>query len=263
MFDDQNQKNNQEPEDMLADTSTNESQQQSQVQPAQRPPASQISSPQQKVSPGLGSKLNQPSQDQSTRMGNQAMSQNQELKRMESELLGEDGNNNDSSKIKNILIIALVVIIIVGGGYWVYANYGGKLGLKKETEVIDTSEVNSSNDVQNQTPQDEIAPEINQEIIVEEVESIEPKDSDNDGLTDEQEERLGTDPNDIDTDSDGLIDKIEVNVYKTDPLNPDTDGDGYNDGEEVRNKYDPNDATPGKSLFDYEEENNKVNNDLK
>lgn len=45
---------------------------------------------------------------------------------------------------------------------------------------------------------------------------IPPADTDNDGLTDEQEKSYGTDPND-----------------------PDTDGDGFKDGEEVRNLYNP------------------------
>lgn len=65
-------------------------------------------------------------------------------------------------------------------------------------------------------------------------------DSDNDGLTDEQEINLGTDPQNSDTDGDGLLDKEEIDVYNTNPLNPDTDGDTYNDGEEIRNGYNPN-----------------------
>ena len=60
-----------------------------------------------------------------------------------------------------------------------------------------------------------------------------PKDSDGDGLTDEEEARLGTDPFNKDTDGDGLTDGDEVKVYKTDPLNPDTDFDGLTDGQEV------------------------------
>ncbi len=60
-----------------------------------------------------------------------------------------------------------------------------------------------------------------------------PKDSDGDGLTDEEEAKLGTDPFNKDTDGDGLTDGDEVNVYKTNPLNPDTDFDGLKDGPEV------------------------------
>jgi chromosome segregation ATPase len=42
----------------------------------------------------------------------------------------------------------------------------------------------------------------------------------------------------IDSDGDGLTDE-EEEYYGTDPNNPDTDGDGYSDGEEVKNGYDP------------------------
>lgn len=66
-----------------------------------------------------------------------------------------------------------------------------------------------------------------------------PKDTDGDGLTDEEEEKLGTDKFKADTDGDGLTDGEEVKTYKTDPLNPDTDFDGLTDGEEVK-KYKTN-----------------------
>lgn len=60
-----------------------------------------------------------------------------------------------------------------------------------------------------------------------------PMDSDGDGLSDETEGGLGTDPFDPDTDEDGLTDGEEVKTYRTDPLNPDTDYDGLKDGAEV------------------------------
>lgn len=62
-----------------------------------------------------------------------------------------------------------------------------------------------------------------------------PKDSDADGLTDDEEKVLGTDPLNPDTDDDGLNDYEEVRNYHTDPLNPDTDYDGLKDGAEVNN----------------------------
>lgn len=74
--------------------------------------------------------------------------------------------------------------------------------------------------------------------------NVQPIDSDQDGLSDEEEYLLGTDINSVDTDLDGLFDREEVEVYKTDPLNADTDGDGYSDGDEVKNGYNPN--GPGK-----------------
>lgn len=59
------------------------------------------------------------------------------------------------------------------------------------------------------------------------------QDSDFDRLLDEEEINLGTDPNDPDSDNDGLGDWDEFQVYGTDPLDPDTDGDTMPDGVEV------------------------------
>ena len=57
----------------------------------------------------------------------------------------------------------------------------------------------------------------------------EPKDSDDDGLTDIEEKQIGTNPKLYDSDGDTLSDYQEVNVMYTNPLNPNTDGDRYND----------------------------------
>jgi hypothetical protein len=61
-------------------------------------------------------------------------------------------------------------------------------------------------------------------------------DSDSDGLFDPEEEGHGTDPNDPDTDDDGLLDGVEVQLAVgncPDPLDADSDDDGLLDGEEL------------------------------
>ena len=58
-------------------------------------------------------------------------------------------------------------------------------------------------------------------------------DADNDALTDAEEADLGTDPNNPDTDGDGLVDVDEFNLYGTNGAVFDTDGDGVGDGDEV------------------------------
>ena len=82
-------------------------------------------------------------------------------------------------------------------------------------------------------------------------------DDDNDGdmLTNGYEEKIGTDPNKVDTDGDGLTDYEEVTKYHTDPLKADTDGDGLTDGEEVTKYHtDPLKAdTDGDGLKDGDE----------
>jgi outer membrane protein OmpA-like peptidoglycan-associated protein len=103
------------------------------------------------------------------------------------------------------------------------------------------------------------------------------RDTDGEGLYDEEEEKLGTDPNNPDTDGDGLNDYEEVRVYNTDPKKADTDednltdydelfkhttspikadsdSDGLNDGEEIARKTAPLTAdTDGDALLDGDE----------
>lgn len=73
-------------------------------------------------------------------------------------------------------------------------------------------------------------------------------DTDGDGLSDEEELRIGTDPYRADTDYDGIPDGIEV-ATGTNPLDPDTDGDGLADGFEDKNRdgiVDPGETDPRK-----------------
>lgn len=71
-------------------------------------------------------------------------------------------------------------------------------------------------------------------------------DSDSDGLSNEEEEKYGTDPTDKDTDNDGLEDGYEIKTSKTDSLKKDTDGDGLTDFEEEKLGVDPlNTSTDG------------------
>ena len=66
-------------------------------------------------------------------------------------------------------------------------------------------------------------------------------DKDGDGLTKREEKELGTDPENPDTDADGLKDGEEVRTILTNPLIPDTDGDSLKDGDEVKaHNTDPN-----------------------
>ena len=98
-------------------------------------------------------------------------------------------------------------------------------------------------------------------------------DDDNDGLFNIIEEIYGTDPENPDTDGDGLTDYEEVYITGTDPLKYDTDengindadddsdGDGLSNREEIELGTDPRNAdTDGDGLSDYDELN-KYNTD--
>ncbi|MBK9054167.1 MAG: protein kinase [Chloroflexi bacterium] len=77
-------------------------------------------------------------------------------------------------------------------------------------------------------------------------------DDDGDGLSNNQELTLGTDPNKADTDGDGLSDGQEVNQHGTDPKKLDSDGDTLSDGDEVNvHKTSPTEAdTDGDGVRD-------------
>ncbi len=64
-------------------------------------------------------------------------------------------------------------------------------------------------------------------------------DSDSDGLTDQDEDVSGSDPQVQDTDADGLLDGDEVHLYNTSPIIADTDGDGNSDGAEISGGTNP------------------------
>lgn len=67
-----------------------------------------------------------------------------------------------------------------------------------------------------------------------------PKDSDGDGLTDDDEQKTYfTNPRIADSDGDGLSDGDEVRVYRTNPNKADTDQGGINDGDEAKRGTDP------------------------
>jgi len=60
----------------------------------------------------------------------------------------------------------------------------------------------------------------------------------------------GTDPNNVDSDGDGLIDGDEVNTYGTDPADADTDDGSVNDGTEIENGTDPLDGSDDVPVLD-------------
>lgn len=157
------------------------------------------------------------------------------------------------------IFLAAGVILVVGGvgfgGWWVYDNYFNN-------EKIPTVPVSENNNI---TPTDNtgVVPEANPsaeswvstttsdqglmatssdisaEMNSDKILFGNQVDSDNDGLDNVRETELGTDPNNPDTDGDGLTDYEEVVFWKTNPLKVDTDGDGFGDGKEVKAGYNP------------------------
>jgi len=122
-----------------------------------------------------------------------------------------------NKKLIAIIGIILVIILIFLG---IYVFVPKIKNIKKEIKMLENEK--NANVILSQT-------KMTEQLI----------DTDGDGLSDEEELQLGTDPLNADTDGDGLSDRAEVKVWKTDPLNADTDGDKINDGDEVRKKLNP------------------------
>lgn len=159
-------------------------------------------------------------------------------------------------------IFFIIVLLIIGlGGVSFGAYYFLTAAAEPNENIVENSNIENEN--VNQLPDfvnTNTVPNSNAPIAIPSDVLI---DRDGDGLTDLEEQSLGTDPNNIDTDGDGLSDRDEYHVYKTNPLipdsdndglsdrdelfvwgtdpnNPDTDGDGFLDGAEVEAGYNPN-----------------------
>jgi hypothetical protein len=165
--------------------------------------------------------------------------------------------DNKKEKIKKIIIAGISVlallIIIFGGGWYAYAKFFSKSAVPVDLnnqaannlEEEQKTENNTENAVGEIKEPEAISPrgDNNENIGGGEINQvIQPEDSDLDGLSDEEEIKLGTDINNADSDNDNLFDREEAVVYKTDPLNSDTDGDKYSDGQEVQGGYNPKGA---------------------
>jgi Bacterial TSP3 repeat len=73
-------------------------------------------------------------------------------------------------------------------------------------------------------------------------------DLDGDGINNDEETALGTDPQRVDSDFDGLNDFVEIRRYFSSPILRDSDADGVWDGEEVTAGSDPNYAEERSTL---------------
>lgn len=153
---------------------------------------------------------------------------------------------------KYLVLLGLLAAIsaLAGGGWYVYKKFAGTAAEPADTTAAATPPIATEpvkenppieSAAQNTEPVAEIAASTSTATASDSQAAIgaKPKDSDDDGLSDEEEIKLGTNPNSPDSDNDGLFDYEEVRVYGTDPLKADTDGDGYTDGQEVKGGYNP------------------------
>lgn len=126
-----------------------------------------------------------------------------------------------------VIIIAIIVVIIV---------------IKtREKSVVETPVT-----IEDQTTQVSTTPPVVRATSTPATEAFDRRlkaeyeiDRDLDGITNEEEARLKTNPDNPDSDGDGILDNDEITIYKTNPLKADTDNDGVSDGREATLGRDP------------------------
>lgn len=188
----------------------------------------------------------------------------------------DESDGHSKQKIKMIIILVLSIIILAAAVYLVYSKL---MSSASENDLLINETVNQQIDKINTNlvgdgdglipqPEDTNAASSSTEIVVpfpgQPVVPVVPveTDTDGDGLNDDKEANMGTNPLSADSDGDGLKDNEELMIYNTKPLNPDSDGDGltdyeeisvygsdplsvdsdgdgYSDGEEIQNGYNP------------------------
>ena len=159
----------------------------------------------------------------------------------------EQSHEDQAAKNKKIFILLFVFIctlLLVLVLVWSFRSFilkPSSVDPLSDINYIEDDQVKTDNNVNQDIVEDDLGSNLLDDEVIEEepIDELIIQDSDNDGLSDDDEIQLGTDINKTDTDDDKLFDYEEVRVYKTDPLNPDSDGDGFIDGEEVLGGYDP------------------------
>ncbi len=135
---------------------------------------------------------------------------------------------------KTFLIFFIIFLIIISGALLFYL----KIKVPKEGKVVNENRIETINgNVIEMIPAEKSAFKVPTKVIfLKEKNGF--QDSDYDGLSDQREEELGTDPLKRDTDDDGIDDKDEIRLG-TDPLVSDTDGDGVLDSQESKRGTNP------------------------
>ena len=162
----------------------------------------------------------------------------------------EDVTEKKPKKIILIIVIILGVILLLAGSAFAYLYFSKSPILDKllnKNNVQENTENVKQEDTQNSSENNVNEPTVdeNNNATDEENPVIQPI-VENETATDNGEygyaygaDNTVTKPDmTLDSDNDGLTD-AEEEVYGTDKNNSDTDGDGYTDGAEVQNGYNP------------------------
>lgn len=148
-------------------------------------------------------------------------------------------------KNKVIIIIITITVLLLYPSYYILNKILNKNNLTPEIEDFLKTNANKSNTkinpTQTQTSKEWLLKYFGNELCLAEEECGDSSDPDRDGLKNIEEYKKDIDPNNPDSDQDGIADGDEVNVFSSFPENPNTSGDKkYNDGDYIKGGYNVN-----------------------
>lgn len=152
----------------------------------------------------------------------------------------------DKTKVLGAVIMICGVVVLLGGIYlgYVYLINPSEKEVAEETQPTQEEEEETAEPEEGVSEEEE--EEVEEEPVVEEEEEVEEEpviiEEEEEESTTTEEEMLEEGEEGLmaynDSDSDGLSD-LEEEILGTDPAQADSDEDGYQDGEEVLNLYNP------------------------
>lgn len=155
-------------------------------------------------------------------------------------------NKGKSGLFANKLIfipIGLIILVVLAVAGWLIYNQVNKNSNEETVQNVNTQAPTTDPDVT--TSPDWLAKYFGAETCTIKTTCADASDPDKDGFDNKEEFTVGTDPNNPDSDSDGISDGDESHIFKSDPLISRTFRDGeYNDADFVKGGYDISTNTP-------------------
>jgi len=140
---------------------------------------------------------------------------------------------DDKARIKKIAAMVISIMLLAAIATVVYAYF---FAGQEDTELPIEETVPVEEEV-TEPVEEEAKPPVEEKItkppVEEEIVDKGQLDYDGDSLSNAEEDALGTDPLEPDTDNDGVFDWDEVKLHESNPLEPDTDGDELGDYDEI------------------------------
>lgn len=146
------------------------------------------------------------------------------------------------SKFVRFAAIAIILLLLIGGGVYGYFKFFNKTSTSgSAAEILKKSNSPVASVITDEWRQKYF----NSASCVDVSVCGDDADPDHDGLTNAQEFKALTDPNNADSDKDGIADGDEVNIFHYNPQNSITSGNiKYDDAAEARAKYNASTAKP-------------------